>query len=74
MKKLTKEQQLKNSIPSIKKEGRPIKEVVPPLNKEPREVFVSKLNESLSRDYKCFAEPSEIHPEWPGNEEAKVNI
>ena len=52
--------------------GRPLKEVVPPFSKEPRDYYIGKIDETLTRDYKCLSEPSEIFPEWPGNEEAKV--
>ncbi len=55
------------------KEGRPIKEVVPPIpNKYPRDHYIHQPIENYSRNYNCEAEPFSPFPEWPGDEYAKV--
>lgn len=56
-----------------KKIGRLLKEVVPQSTKTPRENIPSKAPETFVRDYTCGAEPYEMFPEWPTDEEINVN-
>jgi hypothetical protein len=62
----------KDKLPNQKKIGRPIKEVVPPANKLPRENINLRIPESFVREYNCGVEPYELFSEWPSEEEVNV--
>jgi len=56
-----------------KKIGRPLKEVVPQSNNQPREIVTIKQPEITSREFTPESEPNDIFPEWPTDEEINVN-
>jgi hypothetical protein len=70
---------IKTSVTSntsrINKQGRPIREVIPPtVNKNIRENQSLKQNGSGSkREFWPYANPSQIPTVWPGEDEIKVN-
>jgi hypothetical protein len=55
-----------------KKVARPIKEVVPPLNKLPRDNIAFLPPETINRQVTIENVPFQIFPEWPGDEVANV--
>jgi hypothetical protein len=57
-----------------KKVGYPLREVVPPSNKNPRELLPFQHPESFTNKYEPEYTPFEICPEWPGDEAAQVKI
>jgi hypothetical protein len=69
---------IKTSITSnnsrIHKQARPIREVIPPtVNKNIRENQPLKQNGSgHKREYWPYANPSQLAPAWPGEDEIKV--
>jgi len=64
----------KDKKETIKKVGYPIKEVIPPSNKNPRELLPIHHPESFNKKYEADYIPYEIFPEWPGDEVAQVNF
>ncbi len=63
---------LESEIPQ-RKEGRPIREVVPPTsNKPPREPNPILFVDNFNRTYSCTSEPFYSFPEWPGDDVVKV--
>jgi len=56
-----------------RKEGRPMKEVIPPLlnNKQPREVYIKPQIDNFTREFLCENKPNDPFPEWPGDDIAK---
>lgn len=55
------------------KAGKPLKDILPPNSKPPREGIPlnSEIQPDVNRSY--IYEPQQNIPEWPGNEEAKIN-
>jgi len=63
----------KSQIFETKKEGRPLKDVVPPIpNKAPREPIILPPVDNFDRNYKCESEPYIPFSEWPGDDVANV--
>jgi len=62
---------IKKDQPS-KKIGLSLKEVVPPLNKNPRDLIPIQHPESFNKKYEPEYIPFEPFPEWPGDEVAQV--
>ena len=60
--------------PKEKKQGRSLKEVVPPSTKPPRENMPIRSVEITTREFQPESEPNDIFSEWPSEEEINVNI
>ena len=63
----------KGAVSGNFKAGKPLKDILPPNCKPPREGAVAKLEgeTEISRSYDF--EPLQMLPEWPGNDEAKTH-
>lgn len=55
-----------------RKQGKNIKDFVPPSKNAVREMNHFKQPSEFNRSFKAEFEPIELFPEWPGDEEAKV--
>lgn len=55
-----------------RKQGKALKEFVPPSKNAIREMNFFKAPTEINRTFKIEFEPVELFPEWPGDEEAKV--
>ena len=61
----------KGAISGNYKAGKPLKDIMPPGSKAPREGTVPKLEGEPEIERKFDYEPLAPFPEWPGNDEAK---
>jgi hypothetical protein len=63
------------SKPSItRKQGKNVKEFVPPSKNAVREMNQFKPPSDYNRPFKPEFEPIDLFPEWPADEETKVKI
>jgi len=58
----------------LKKQGRPLKDIVPSTVKPPRDMLPLPVPENVSKEFFSEHELFELLPEWPGNEVANVKI
>lgn len=56
----------------MKKIGRPLKEIVPQSNSQPRENIPIRQPEIITREFIPESEPYELFSEWPTDEEIHV--
>ena len=55
------------------KAGKPVKDILPPNSKPPREGVPAKLDGEPNPERVFDYEPMELFPEWPGNEQANAH-
>ena len=56
----------------LKKQGRPLKDIVPATTKPTREMIPLSVPDNVNKEFFSEYELFEIFPEWPGNEVANV--
>lgn len=70
-----KKENQQTSKPTVnRKQGKNVKEIVPPSKNAVREMNHFKTPTEFNRAFKPEFEPIDLFPEWPGDEEAKVNL
>ncbi len=55
-----------------RKQGKSVKEFVPPSKNSVREMIYFKQPSEMNRKFKADFEPIDLFPEWPSEEEVKV--
>ena len=57
---------------TVKKIGRPLKEIIPQSSKLPRENIPIKQPEITPKDFAPETQPNDLFPDWPTDDEINV--